>query len=101
MKVRWSAAALIELDEIFAYISKRNERAARAVVARIELASEQLESFPFSGVETDDGDSYVLPIIRYPYMLYYSVDVPGKRVVILHVRHTARKKPAADDPRAG
>ena len=101
MKVRWSTAALIELDEIFAYISERNERAARSVVARLEHASEQLEAFPFTGIEADEGGSYVLPIVRYPYMLYYSVDAPRDRVVILHIRHTARQKPAADDPRAG
>jgi plasmid stabilization system protein ParE len=101
MKVRWSLTALIELEEIFAYIFERNRRAAKAVVVRLDRVTERLESFPFTGTEADEENTYILPIVRYPYMLYYTVDIGLGEVRILHVRHTARKKPAADDPRAG
>jgi plasmid stabilization system protein ParE len=101
MRVRWSKTALIELEQIFTYLSERNRTAARAVVARIEQISAGLENFPFTGIETDETGSRMLPVVRYPFMLYYAVDENFDEVVILHVRHTARKKPAADDPRAG
>lgn len=92
MKVRWSTTALSELEEMFIYISERNERADKAVVARFERISERLESFPFTGIEADEEGSYMLPIVRYPYMLYYAVNQDLGEVVVLHVRHTARKK---------
>jgi len=101
MKVRWSSTALIELEEIFAYIFERNRKAAKAVVARLDRVTERLESFPFTGTEADEDETYILPVVRYPYMLYYTVEVGRSEVRILHVRHTSRKKPAADDPRAG
>jgi toxin ParE1/3/4 len=101
MKIRWLKTATIELEDIFLYISERDRTAARKVVGRIERASLRLEQFPFSGKETEEAGTYQLPIIRYPYAIYYAVDVALDEVVILHVRHTARKKPAADDPRAG
>jgi plasmid stabilization system protein ParE len=43
----------------------------------------------------------MLPIVRYPFSIFYAVDEGLDEVVILHVRHTARKKPATDDPVAG
>ncbi|WP_441256077.1 type II toxin-antitoxin system RelE/ParE family toxin [Tardiphaga sp. 285_C5_N1_2] len=101
MKVRWSKTALIEFEEIFLYISERNEAAARAVVARIERVCTQLEQFPFTGVATSEDEARMLPIVRYPFSIFYAVDEGLDEVVILHVRHTARRKPATDDPVAG
>lgn len=101
MKIRWLKTAIIELEDIFLYISERNQPAARKVVRRIRRASLRLRRFPLSGKETDEAGTYQLLIIRYPYAIYYAIDEDSDEVVILHVRHTARKKPAADDPRAG
>jgi toxin ParE1/3/4 len=101
MKVRWSLTALIELEEILVYISDRHRSGAEAVVERLDRVTERLESFPFTGIEADEDGTYILPIVRYPYMLYYTVDDRADQIRILHIRHTARKKPAADDPRAG
>jgi toxin ParE1/3/4 len=101
MEVRWSKTALIELETIFLYINDHSGMGARSVVERIEHASERLELFPYTGEETSEAGTRTLAIVRYPYMLYYAVDESLGEVVILHVRHTARKKPAADDPRAG
>jgi len=35
MKIRYTETALVEIDQIFAYISGRNAPAAKRVVARI------------------------------------------------------------------
>jgi len=70
MRVRWSLTALIELEEILVYISDRHRRGAEAVVERLDRVTERLESFPFTGIEADEDGTYILPIVRYPYMLY-------------------------------
>jgi plasmid stabilization system protein ParE len=101
MQLRWLKTAIIELEDIFLYINERNRPAAQQVVRRIRRASLRLKRFPFSGKQTDEARTYQLLIIRYPYAIYYAVDEDRDEVVILHVRHTARKKPAADDPHAG
>lgn len=101
MKVRWSKTALIELETIFLYINERSRTGARAVLERIEYASGCLELFPYTGEEVSEAGTRTLAIVRYPYMLYYAIDEPFGEVVILHIRHTAQEKPAADDPRAG
>jgi plasmid stabilization system protein ParE len=49
MKVRWSEAALAEIDSIFTYIYERNRSAASAVVERIEGLTICSKNFLFSG----------------------------------------------------
>lgn len=101
MEVRWSKTALLELETIFLYISEHSRIGAQAVVERIEHASKRLELFPYTGEEVSEAGTRTLAIVRYPYMLYYAVDEALDEVVMLHVRHTAQEKPAADDPRTG
>ena len=96
MKVRWSKTALIELDNIFLYIFERNRTAAKAVVQRIEGLVSQLEKFPYRGRLTDEPGAWAMPVVRYPYVVLYAIDVVSDAVVILHIRHTAQKPSAKD-----
>ena len=97
MGARWSKTALIELNDIFLYISERNPSAAKAVVRRIEGLVAQLGRFPNSGHMADEPDAWALPVVRYPYVILYSIDQANDDVVILHVRHTARNQSPAND----
>ncbi|MBB5047693.1 plasmid stabilization system protein ParE [Rhodopseudomonas rhenobacensis] len=90
MNVRWSKTALVELDEIFRYIAKRNRRAASSVVRRIEALTERLEQFPYSGRLTNETGARVVSVVRYPFVIFYAIDIPADEVVILHIRHTAQ-----------
>jgi plasmid stabilization system protein ParE len=93
MKVRWSETALAEIDEIFSYIYEYSRSAASAVVDRIEDLTTLLEQFPHAGHLTDEPDVRVLSVIRYPYLIFYNVDLVTDEVVILHVRHGRREQP--------
>jgi plasmid stabilization system protein ParE len=97
MKVRWSKTALIELEDIFLYISERNRSAARSVVRRIEGLTEQLEQFPHMGQLTNEAGARALPVVRYPFVVFYAIDLAADEVVILHVRHTAQEPTSAKD----
>lgn len=91
MKVRWSKTALIELEDIFLYIFARNRDAASKVVGRIEVLCDRLRHFPHTGHRASEPGTWILPVVRYPYVVYYAIDLASDEVVILHVRHTARK----------
>jgi toxin ParE1/3/4 len=96
MKVRWSKTALIELDDIFIYISERNRTAAKSVVRRIEELVAQLGQFPYRGHFADEPGAWAISVVRYPYVVFYAIDVTNNELVILHIRHTARNQPPAE-----
>jgi plasmid stabilization system protein ParE len=93
MKVRWSQTALAQLDDIFLYIYERNRSAALSVAKRVEELATLLGEFPLIGHLTDEADVRTLPVVRYPFVIFYAVDDAAGEVVILHVRHTAQEPP--------
>lgn len=91
MKVRWSDSALAELEDIFSYIFERNRSAATSVVRRIEELAALLEQFPLAGHLTDEAGVRAISVVRYPFLVFYTVNENAAEVVILHVRHTSRQ----------
>jgi len=92
MKVRYTETALREVDEIFAYIADYNLVAAAAVVERVDELVEQLSEFPYLAQETDIAGVRKFPLGRFPYVVYYTVQ--QDEVIILHIRHGARRPPS-------
>jgi toxin ParE1/3/4 len=93
VKLRYSETALRELDEIFAYIFERNRSAAAAVVDRIERLATLIGEQPLIGHLTDEEGVRTMPVVRYPFVIFYTVNEKTGEVVILHVRHGARLPP--------
>lgn len=91
MKVRYSRRALLELEGIHGYISRFNPRAAGQVVARIEDLCTKLGDFPGMGHRTEHGDVRVLPVVRYPYLIFYTLMPASDEVIILRIRHGRRR----------
>lgn len=89
MRIRYTETALRELDEILAYISDRNMTAATAVRARFEGVTGQLSQFPYMAQETSQPGVRRLPLGNFPYVIFYTVE--GNEVVILRIRHAARR----------
>jgi toxin ParE1/3/4 len=90
MTVRYTEAALRELEEIFSYIYDRSPAAAGAVIDRIDRVATLLSEFPSAGHESDEPGVRVMPLVRYPFVLFYAVS-DREEVVVLHVRHSAPK----------
>ena len=70
MKVRYTGKALRQLDDIFSYIAKQNPSAAKRVKVRIQRAIERLGRQPYSARHTERPGIRVLPIVRYPYLVF-------------------------------
>lgn len=64
MNVRYSAKALSDVDEIFAYIYDRSPQGAHAVAAAIEATISRLSMFPHSAPETDEPGVRMTPVGR-------------------------------------
>jgi toxin ParE1/3/4 len=89
MRVRYTPRAFSDLDDIRNYIHRHNPAAAARVVALIEMIAARLGDFPESGQRSDELDARVVFSPRYPYRIYYRI--AADVVVILHIRHTARR----------
>jgi toxin ParE1/3/4 len=90
MKVRYTDAALAEIEDILAYIAKDNPLAADEVAAVMRVTIARLSDHPRLAVETDIPNVRVAPVLPYRYLLFYSIE--NNSVVIRNVRHAARER---------
>jgi toxin ParE1/3/4 len=95
MRVRYTPRAFSDLQDIYRYIEERNPVAARRVVTILERIVAGLADFPETGQRSDELDVRVLFARRYPYRVYYRL-LSGE-VLVLHIRHVARRAPESGD----
>jgi addiction module RelE/StbE family toxin len=95
MRVRYTATALRELDDIFAYVAKNSVTGASSVAGRVEQLIGQLAEFPYMAQETDFVGVRKFPLGRFPYFVYYVVE--EDEVVIVHIRHQVRRPLTAEE----
>jgi plasmid stabilization system protein ParE len=89
MKVRFSPRATDDIVHIADYLTARNPVAAIAVESAIRRTIELLAEFSGSGrTLTQRQNVRVVPLVRYPYLIFYTVT--ADEVIILHIRHAAR-----------
>ena len=90
MKIRYTRKALAQLDQIYLYIEARNPSAAKRVKARIKQAIQRLARHPYSCRATQHRGIRVLSVVRFPYLVFYSVDDVAREVHVLRIRHGAQ-----------
>jgi plasmid stabilization system protein ParE len=73
------------------YIAERNPAAAAAIARQIEQVVSWIAEFPHMGYRVDDSGLRMLPVGRYPYLIFYTAE--EDEVVIRNVRHAARRRP--------
>lgn len=95
MKARLTPRALADLESIRDYLVPLNPREAENIRAAIADTIELLEDFPQCGRATDMDHIRVLPIVRYPYLVYHFVT--DSEVIVVHIRHAARDVPQRED----
>ncbi len=97
MKLRFTERALRDLQEISSYIREHNPSAAQRVRAAILDSLELLVIFPDAGRRQAVEGVRKLVTRSYAYLVYYRVDRTAGEVVILSVRHPARRREHSDE----
>jgi toxin ParE1/3/4 len=88
MGVKWTRAALANLNDLAEYIAQDNPRAAAEMVDRIVAALEKLKAYPALGRPGRVPNTRELVVAKTPYIIPYRVK--GKNIEILRVFHAAR-----------
>ncbi len=91
MKLRWTAPALRDLEEVGDYIARDNPAAADRVVTSILDQVESLTTHPHIGRPGRVPETRELVIADTPYIVPYRVR--GDDVQVLAVLHGARRWP--------
>ena len=88
--VLWTARALADLQQIRAYIAKFNPQAAASVAATLRNAGDTLARLPQRGRLLTGAPAATRELVTdYRYIIRYRV--VGEEVVIMRVRHGARR----------
>ncbi len=91
MSARYTRDALRDLDQISSYLAEHDPAVAAALLDAIEAVVARLARFPLSAQATEMPGVRAAPVLRYPYIVFYTVDAGD--VVIHYVRHAARLRP--------
>lgn len=89
MKVVYTPRAKQDLEEIYENgVASWGSRVAKRVERRIFIQCTSLSRTPEVGVLTDYADVRRLPIVRYPFTIFYRIAREDDRVEILRVVHS-------------
>ena len=88
MRVRYTPRARDDLAEILKYLDDRSPQGSRNVKRTIRKTVELIGQFPLGGRDAEEIGTRVLPVGRYPYLIYWSVD--GDSAWIVHIRDGRR-----------
>ena len=91
MRLTWSPRARGDIYAIHDWVRQHSEQGATRVIAEIRKTAELIARHPSIGRSTDRPPIRVLPVVRFPYLIYFVVQ--SDEVIILHVRHGARRDP--------
>jgi toxin ParE1/3/4 len=87
MRLRWTRAALTNLNDLAEYIARDNPRAAAEMVERIVAALDGLRDHQAIGRPGRVANTRELVVPKTPYILPYRVK--GQYIEILRVFHSA------------
>ena len=96
MKLRFTPRAVASLNETADYINERNPAAARRVRDAIYESLQNLMLFPYIGRQQKTPGVRKFVTRRYAYLIYYTVDESRDEIVVLNVRHPARRREHED-----
>jgi toxin ParE1/3/4 len=92
MKIVYAERARRDISEIRDFIAQHNTATAKRVESMIRITCERLAEFPLAAAKTDEPGVHRLPLVRYPYAIFYRVNPAHHRVEIVRVLHGARIK---------
>ena len=89
MRVRFTLRARRDLEAIIDYLVDQNPQGARNVGRALDATIRLIGHFPESGRRTGEDNARVLPVGRYPYLVYWTVETDEAWIV--HIRDGRRR----------
>ena len=89
MKVRYTPRARDDIRTVLTYVERHSAQGALNVARAMRKTIEVIERFPEAGRLAGEQGTRVLPVGRYPYLVYWRIE--GQEAWLVHVRHTARR----------
>ena len=90
MRIRWTAPAAQDLENIFNYLLETNPTRARSTVLEVRNSIRSLKQFPYRGRPGRKDGTRELPHAWLPYILTYRVK--EEAIEILHIWHGAQDR---------
>src|SRR5579859_3179849 len=96
MRIIYTDEALHDLDEILEFIELNYPSILAAFEGRLRAVEQRIARWPKSAKEVDQRPGVrVVPLVRYPYKLFYQIN--GDVIEVLHLHHAARREPWEDE----
>jgi toxin ParE1/3/4 len=95
VKVGFAPRARNDISDIQAWLSERSATGATTVISAIRSTADIIGEYPGIGRSTNIDGIKVLPVVRYPCLVYYTLE--PDEVVVVHIRHGARALPRPED----
>jgi len=94
VKVVYTEDALRDLDEILAFIDANYPAISSPFRLRLRAVTTRIGAWPQSAEHVAERPGVrVVPLIRYPYKVFYSSE---NAVELLHIHHVARQDPESE-----
>jgi toxin ParE1/3/4 len=90
MRLRWSEAAALDLEDIHDYLKNRHPALARSTVLKLYDAVRSLTRMPNLGRLLSGTERRELILRSLPYVIVYRIDVD--RIHVLRVFHISRDR---------
>jgi toxin ParE1/3/4 len=100
MKLVYAERARDDIGKIYDRIAGDSPTNAQRVEDKIRATCEGLADFPYASAPTDEPNVRRLPVVRYPYTIFFRVDPDRELVEITRVIHSARVKNLGQMPDA-
>lgn len=88
MRLRYTRAALRQIEAVLTYTAEHSPQGALRIRARIMAAAALIEGHPQTGQATDQPGIRRVVLIPFPYVLFYRVIGPD--VIVTRLRHVVR-----------
>jgi toxin ParE1/3/4 len=99
MKVVYAERARLDIADIYDSIAQHNPAAAQRIEDAIRSTCESLADFPYASVATDEPNVRRVPLVRFPYTIFYRIETARSVVEIARVLHSARIRDLRKMPR--
>jgi len=95
MRVLYSRRALVELDRVLRDYQQKYPAALPELKSRLSQIEERIGQYPYGYQEVEHLVGVRrAPMLRFPYLVFYRVR--KQDVVVLRIRHGARREPWED-----